>query len=471
MAGTIRAGVTATGSTRRWLPRASESLQRLLNDVSSVRAIGYYIASLGFVLSLIFCFLVYPRIAEACGAALDPDRQGLLGFGYWKYGTLSYFPSHEITLDRGPIYPLYIALLLKVSHGWWPYSVQAGQCLLSGLTCLMVFWIARTLWGLRSGVLASTFTAVHPFLLWYTSRIWIETLETCLFTTIVAATLYLLLKPSWLRAGILGLVLGVAALARGVFLPFVAIVPLSLGCLKQGKLGWGSRYGALLAGLLTVLPWSLRNWDLTHHFIPIHLGYGQEFQRGDFMVDTYTKSPFSLIRLWDEGTRTIVAPLQSLTATASLPQREAMPGWQIEVTLNSVLYRRSLHRYKEHPLFLARKIIVNAWTFWTLGETELKSAVIAALQIPLLLMFVLGCIGIVKRGETKTRVGLLTVPVILYFSVHLPIVARARYSVVLVPIMLVYAVGPAISMLNGGSCFASPYERPRGECEEALRSD
>ena len=78
----------------------------------------------GLLVSVLFTFVVHPRIASAYGAVLDPDGYAALGWGLWKDPTFSYYPSVHASVSRGPLYPAFVAILLRVSGGWWPYSVQ-----------------------------------------------------------------------------------------------------------------------------------------------------------------------------------------------------------------------------------------------------------------------------------------------------------------------------------------------------------
>lgn len=74
--------------------------------------------------------------------------------------------------------------------------------------------------------------------------------------------------------------------------------------------------------------------------------------------------------------------------------------------------------------------------FWTLGETNQKSAVISLMQIPLLFLFILATIRVIRQRSTQTVQGGNILFVWMYFILHLPLVAAARYGVVLIPTML-----------------------------------
>ncbi len=416
-------------------------MKRLLNYLSSVKYVGYYIALTGLCLSVMFSLVIYPKIAVPYHAVLDPDGYGALGHGLWMNGNLSYFPDNQPSVERGPIYPLFLASLLMITNGLWPYSVQVGQSVLFGLMCLMVFWMSKTLWGKNIAVLTSVLCVFHPFLIWYTSRIWIETLAIFLFTSLIAAVLYLSLRPNMSRSLLVGCILGINILSKGTFLPFIVIVPLLLGYLKDKKIRWQYILCIVLTALILIFPWSIRNRRLTGKFIPVHLLVGLNFQIGDGVVENYSKSPFSFSDLWDMG-------LEKRTSLqSSIP--ENLQRWEREVLSNDIFLKDSINRYLDNPLFLLKKMALNSFLYWTLGENKLKTIVISLLQVPLLVLFILSAFRILKQKGIRTIQFTHISLVLVYFMFHLPVVACARYSAVLIPTMLTYALGILKPVLNG----------------------
>jgi 4-amino-4-deoxy-L-arabinose transferase-like glycosyltransferase len=412
----------------------SKEQERSPDESKSARRRGLYCALAGLLTATIFTFVIYPRIALTAGAVLDPDGYGALGWGLWKLHTFSYFPSHRLSVGRGPLYPLMVAALLQVSGGWWPYCVQAAQCVLFGVTSFLTFEIARRLWNIRAGTIAGLACALHPFVVWYTSRIWIEALTVPLFTAIMAATLYFQERPNALRAALLGLALGAACLCKGTFLPFLAAVPALLWIVKPRVASVPSILSTGLVAVLVILPWTARNWMLTRTVIPVHGMLGFNLLIGDYLVAHFTESPWAVTPLWAGATTEA-----STLAQAALS--EGYDGWQAEKNVDSILLRASFRHYMADPLFLLRKILLGTMTFWTWSDTKLKTIVVSSLQLPLLLTFLGSVWAIARRNELRTIRGVPAALVLLYYGSHLPLLAAARYSVVVVPTMIAYSVG------------------------------
>ncbi len=391
---------------------------------------GCAIASLGLLVSLVFVVVIYPQISVSYNAVLDTDRYGSLGYGMWKNASLSYYPDIQSTVNRGPVYPLFMASLLKITNGWWPLCVQIAQCFLFSLTCLLVFSISRIMWNQKVAIMSSLICAVHPFLFWYTSRIWIETLATFLFTSLVAVVVYFSLKQTIWRAVLVGVILAVCTLCKQTFLPFIIIIPVLLGMINNDARQWRRSFCVFVTAIILISPWTLRNWQHSNKLIPVHLLAGFNFQVGDSFIDDFDRSPFSYEKLWISGFKKVtdIADQQEMTDTKLADQ---------EVLLDSIYLHKSLDRYLQNPGFFVRKIMYNTVLYWTLGETRLKSGVISLMQIPLVLLFVLSAVRIVIRYGIRSIQAVPVIMVSCYFAFHLPIFAFARLSVVLVPTMLV----------------------------------
>jgi len=403
----------------------------LFLSVSQRKLFIYYIAGLGVTLSAIFCFLIYPQISDPLHVELDPDCYGCLGYGLWKYEALAYYPNPELTINRGPLYPAFIAFLLAISNNWYPYIIQVAQCILLGVICLMVYWMGARLFDKNVAALSAITCAIYPFLIWYTSRIWVEIVYTLLFTIIVACTVYLWMAPSIRRAVLLGASIGVAALCKSTTIPFVILIPICLTLLRDRTISVGKALLVGVCALIVIAPWSVRNWCLTGKLIPVHGLAGFNLMIGDEFASHWKEAPLSYRQLFRYG----AARFSDMEKT--LP--DGIELWKKELMLEKATIEQSLRRYISDPVFLAKKMAVNMYMFWILGENTLKSIVIGLIQLPLLGLFVFSIIPLLCRNGLRTIYGLSLAIVISYFIIHLPIFAFARLSIVVIPTVIVYA--------------------------------
>lgn len=403
-----------------------------LRHLGGLRGVGWYIGLLGAAFSLAFALCIYPAIGDYHHAVLDPDLHGPLGFGIWKNHSFSYYPNTEPSSARGPLYPLLIAATLAVSGGWWPASVQWVQCGLFGLTCVMVFWTAKALWNAQLAVLAAGLCAIDPFLIWYTSRIWVEPLMMFLFTALIAGVVKFKQGPTRGAALLVGLIVGLSVMAKSVYTPFLVLLPLLL------LLPFGKRVSPLLAllvllsGVLVVMPWTIRNGLLTGVFAPEVGNTGFTLHQGNDFVEDFNRAPFSVSALYPLS----VARMREEEDVVFTPGSSEL---QKHVQLDDARRRTAIQKLVHSPSFFIKKITFDLMLFWTFGDTAGKSLAVALFQLPLLAVF---CAFLVtRRSELKGTVGICVCLIALYYFAHLPTIALARYSVVLVPGMLAVAVG------------------------------
>lgn len=416
-------------------------IRTLVTHLSEIQHSSVFIFLFALVVSLVFTFVVFPRASDVHHLLLDPDQHGNLGFGLWKYHIFSYYPDHEPTVERGPGYPALIAIVLAITHGWYPGSVQLVQCVLFAVLACMVWYVGNSLWNKRVAFLSAMVCALHPLVFWYTSRIWIELTATVLFTAIVVGIVYFSKNQSMGRAISLGVVLGIAALWKSTFLPYVLLIPILLLLLPRQNYRFRMIAAVVFSAVLVIAPWTIRNWKLTGTFIPVHSRLGFNLQVGDDLVENISKSPFALPPIFDISIRKIY------DVESTLPKH--LKRYQGEIALDRILTKRCLAKYVSTPGFLVRKVIVNAWLFWSLGETPAKTMVITVLLVPLAVLFLISAIIVCKRGQFRSIFGVHIITVLFYYLVHLPVEAIARYSVVLIPTMVLYVVAFVFEPLLG----------------------
>lgn len=405
---------------------------KILVKLASTTNIHWLIAMTATAASLTFAFVLYPAMAGSYHMDLDPDWHGPLGYGIWKLHIFSYYPSVEPASARGPLYPALIAGLLALTNGWWPYSIQLAQCIIFGLLCVLVFWITKTLWNKPLAVLASGLCAVHPFLIWYTSRIWIETMMMFLFTALIGSIVFLKQRPTPWRAMLLGVIIGMSVLTKSVYGPFLLLTPLLLLVPLGRRIGPSLALIVFLSGIIVAAPWVIRNGRVTGTFAPVVGGGGFALHQGNDFVQDFSIAPFSISKLFSLSIARMRAEPVTLPSNIS--------GLERKNKLDAALGRSAMEKLKRSPGFLLKKIGYNAVLFWTLSETPGKSLLISILQLPLVGLFVAFLFS--RRYRSKGDIILIcTTLIVCFYFAHLLTIAVARYSVVLIPAMLILAVG------------------------------
>ena len=186
-----------------------------------------------------------------------------------------------------PIYPYLLAGIFKIFGVYSKASAivaLALDCLFSALTCIPVYFIAQKDFAEPTATWAGWAWAFFPYAIFFSSDfIWATTLTTLLMTLIFLSALYLPESSSiWLWVGF-GILSGLGGLAD----PVVMSVAPFLGAWAWNRLHRSGQpwlvpgLGAVLAVILVVSPWFIRNYVTFHKVIPFRSCLGLEIYFGN----------------------------------------------------------------------------------------------------------------------------------------------------------------------------------------------
>ncbi|MBE3071412.1 MAG: glycosyltransferase family 39 protein, partial [Acidobacteria bacterium] len=194
------------------------------------------------------------------------------GFTYASPGSAGAPARH---FDRPPVYPLFVAGLLKLSrppavepdHAGVPVAVKVGQSVLGAFAVWLLGIIALRAAGAAAGMLSAWIAAVYPPLIWICAYLLTE----ALYLPLALAVVWLLGevidrgtpgRRLWLVFAA-GLVAGAAVLTREAMVFFLLIACAWLLATRRLRVA-----ALLLAGALVVLlPWGARNLDVHGQFV------------------------------------------------------------------------------------------------------------------------------------------------------------------------------------------------------------
>jgi 4-amino-4-deoxy-L-arabinose transferase-like glycosyltransferase len=373
--------------------------------------------------SLVFSFIVFPRIQEPLSLNIDPDKCGELAANIFYGRGYFYNQSSTPAVDRGPVYPYLIAGVFWLVGGESVAAVQVFQSLCHGLTCLLIVLTARRLFNERIALVAGSLCAVHPMLIWYTSRIWIETVHTLLITAVIFLIVLITERATVSRLILAGLTMGIAILTKSILILF----PLALGLfivLRWKKQGIQAASVLILVSALVVAPWTVRNYRVCRRLIPVHTSLGLNLVQGDAIGEYWTEFPFSTLQLWQKGFQKMNALLEGTRYTPTDPDGDRL------------LVESSLSYNISHPTLFLKKIVVNSVTFWYLSESPVKSIFLILIQLPVLILVIVASVRLWRKMPAVQPVVLL---LCYFFVCHAFIVGWARYSVPIVPACLLFA--------------------------------
>jgi 4-amino-4-deoxy-L-arabinose transferase-like glycosyltransferase len=189
-----------------------------------------------------------------------------------------YPDSHEWapagpTAFRPPLFPAALAAVYKVvgtgsAHARWTAG-RILQAVLGAIVTVLTALIAVRLWGPATGLLAGGLVALDPPLVLIGSSLLSESLFIPLVLAAVLAALIFRTDRRLRWAVLSGVLVGCAALTRGN--GFVLVIPLAFLVWNERPRRRALRAPALVlaAAVLTVVPWTIRNYAAFHRFVPL----------------------------------------------------------------------------------------------------------------------------------------------------------------------------------------------------------
>ncbi len=343
------------------------------------------------------------------------------GEGLLSYGALLH--------RRSPLYPLLIGAIYRL-FGEHARLVLLAQCAFHAGTCWLVFDLGRRAFTLRTGIIAGVVCALHPMLIRYVADLHLETLFTFLLTLTLWLSVRFREQPSLRNGAYLGAAAALATLTKAVALlyPGLFAVGVVLASLREGlaRAPWKALATTFLVMGLCIAPWTVRNYRVSGHLVPVSTGLSDAFLRG--LV--FSRLEFATLQRppYTDAENEVNAWFRQLAHQAGTEWER--DDWETDQLLNREMKRRIF----AEPGEVIRKTVVGLFTFWY-EMTSLTNSLIAGLLA--LAAWVFALIGCRRaRSEHKT-VWPFLLPV-LYFDLLLAgLLALGRYSAPILPALLV----------------------------------
>ncbi len=228
------------------------------------------------LLRLVWIFVFTPLELTDDPRAYDTIAKGLVqGEGYHEEGKRAFRP---------PGYPYFLASLYTI-FGAFTLPVRLVQTVMAVITCLIIFFLGKKFANERTGLWAAGFFAVYPQCIRYPGNLYVETLFIFLFLYAMVFLFDVVKLPSYTKSIIAGILLGLSALVREVTL--ILILPILLWAILvinsySEKKQLRKRLSVfVMFFVLTISPWTLRNYFLFQSFIPISTSGGFNFYLGN----------------------------------------------------------------------------------------------------------------------------------------------------------------------------------------------
>lgn len=355
------------------------------------------------------------------------------------------------TALRPPFYPLFIAAVYGVAGIDNLVALKIAESLIGALTCVLIYLIGRTLFGALTGLAAGLIGSAYPILIFYTGAVSTENL----FAFLLALVVYLLLraadKPGLPVLVLCGVVLALATLTRPTTLllpPFILL----WAWLVRGSFAQAFRMTLIIgiAMLLTILPWTVRNYYVMGEPVLITTVGGRTFWGANNPVAV--ADPEKIGR-WISYTR--------------LPHDDELEQLG-ELEVESRSYELGTQYLRENPQVVPRLLLAKLTRFWTpLPNRDTTEQLISIFSYGMLLPFAVVGLVIDMRRRQQMR-SLLLVLVMLIFVINtLVFYGSTRLRLPIEPyivILATYGLGCTLQLLIS---LAQPAPKPLRDVEAA----
>jgi hypothetical protein len=332
---------------------------------------------------------------------------------------------------RAPGLPFFVAVVTACEPSRLR-AIKYGLAVADALTVVVIFLIAQIVG--TSPWIAALLATFHPFFVASTTDVRTEPL----FMLLLTAAIWLVLKgrPAWA-----GMAVGLSALVRPTGLVCIPLLALFGAARASGPPPPGSGPKAraarlLVAALLTLAPWTIRNYLRFHEPIAVNDAGGFNMWRGTHpellaITKTQDRAAFDTAS-WNFETKTVAETVKVVEAKAKTPgarDREWTklawenvrrdPGQALEDTLyRAFLYWRPwIHGAEHGPKRVAISFVVVAG------------------------LYLLAILGMIKHPDRRL-VWAAVIFFVALWLVHLPYITGVRIRTPLTdPLLIVFAAG------------------------------
>jgi 4-amino-4-deoxy-L-arabinose transferase-like glycosyltransferase len=371
---------------------------------------------------------------------------------------------------RPPGYPVFLAGVYVIAGHSSPAAGRLAGALLGTLSVALIGLIALRIWGRRVGLLALGIAAITPSVAILGTALISEALFVPLMLGAVLTALegrHSERRYAWLIAT--GVLVGAACLTRtnGI----VLLVPFALAFAptrsRRTPKAWLPSVLFVLIALLTIAPWTIRNWLVFHTFIPV------SDESGYTLAGTYNRVSRADRRtpaLWIEAEHGESPEYTQILRTATAHR------WN-EVTYGNRLQTAAIKDFESDPGYLLKVAYYNTIRTLDLGEGSIAAANLRDTDIPLglaeaiiitsPLLLVLALGGLLTRGARRVPRWLWLVPLGMGTSVLVTGFIRFRAPIDPFLVMLVALASDDVrdeaSRLMASVRRARPQAAPTGE--------
>ncbi len=376
-------------------------------------AVGILVAALAIRVAWVLATPDYQLVHDA----LDYDNHAAsiaAGDGFaTSYGRPTAF--------RPPLYPFFLAGVY-VFTGQDVFAARIANAFVGTGIVALIGLLAFQLWGRRESLVAMALGAVYVPLILVGQSVMSEPLAVLCMLGALAAAL-----RRW--AVLAGVLMGLAILGRANAL--ILLLPLAVAVWRGPK----PALALVLAAVLTVAPWTIRNAIVLDHFVPVSTQLGSALAgtyNSEARADKENPASWRSLRRVDD-----YMPIFSRVRTTN------------EAVTEQELREASLEFIKEHPAYVgkvaywaSRRMLDLAGMDWSIHTASTISAGRTAGITGVICFWIFAVLAVIGAFTQRARAAPLwfwSVPMLMYLSVVFLVVETPRYRTAIDPFIILLA--------------------------------
>jgi 4-amino-4-deoxy-L-arabinose transferase-like glycosyltransferase len=329
------------------------------------------------------------------------------------------------TAFRPPAYPVFLAAVYVITGPDIQWGRIANALVGTGIVALIGV-IAFQLWGRREALAALALGAVYVPLILVGQSIMSEPLFVLCLLGAIACVLHSRRWP-WVVAT--GVLMGLAVLGRAN--AAIVLVPMVIAVWR----GWRAPVVLCVAAGLTVLPWTIRNYETFHAFVPVSTQLGSALAgtyNSEAMADRRNPASWRTLKRVDDY-RPIFNQLRSTP----------------EPVLEKRLRAASIDFIEAHPGYVAtvaywttRRMLDLAGMDWSIHTAATISASRGWAIAGVVCFWAFALLAVAGACTARARAAplwLWAIPLLMYLSVVFLVVETPRYRTAIDPFIVLLA--------------------------------
>ncbi len=389
-----------------------------------------------------------------------------------------YLP-HLPTVDRAPLWPTMIAAIYSVVGGQ-DRVVRIFLSFVGSGTCTLIYFFSKDLFGRRIGIIAGLAAALYPFLFIYDGWLYSESLYIFLLFAFCYTLYHLQRSPHLDLMIISGLLLGLLSLTRpngllllGLFIVWAVII----GWAKLIPWRKAIQVAMIVSviSLILVVPWTIRNFMVSHAFIPVAVGDGKVLL-GAYNDDVANPS-FQTGYYFGGWLR----PEESLPSEAQRFPSQTCAA-TCEVARDSTFKADALQWISQHISSMPMLIGLHAANMWAITSDEAdfpfnryhdrrtSHLLVLMMEVTTPIVFALAAFGLIVTLKRWRELLFVYFMIALTFAQCIILYGIPRFRAPIEPMLILLAAGGVWWLMTQFSSYRKVREQEEKKHEDKLAS-